>query len=36
MLTFRRKRQLKLAQRRVLIDSIKIGLASPMADTEMG
>jgi DNA-directed RNA polymerase beta' subunit len=30
MLTFRRKRQLKLAQRRVLIDSIKIGLASPM------
>ena len=30
MLTFRRKRQLKLAQRRVLIDSIKIGLASPI------
>jgi DNA-directed RNA polymerase beta' subunit len=30
MLTFKRKRQLKLAQRRVLIDSIKIGLASPM------
>ena len=30
MLTFRRKRELKLAQRRVLIDSIKIGLASPM------
>ena len=30
MLTFRRKRELKQAQRRVLIDSIKIGLASPM------
>ena len=29
MLTFRRKRELKLSQRRVLIDSIKIGLASP-------
>lgn len=30
MLTFRRKRELKLSQRRVLIDSIKIGLASPI------
>ena len=29
VLTFRRKRELKLSQRRVLIDSIKIGLASP-------
>ena len=30
VLTFRRKRELKLSQRRVLIDSIKIGLASPI------
>ena len=29
MLTFRRKRELKLAQRRILVDSIQIGLASP-------
>nr|YP_006666435.1 beta' subunit of RNA polymerase [Trebouxiophyceae sp. MX-AZ01]AFQ93790.1 beta' subunit of RNA polymerase [Trebouxiophyceae sp. MX-AZ01] len=29
MLTFRKKRELKLAQRRILIDSIQIGLASP-------
>ena len=29
MLTFRKKRELKLYQRRVLIDSIQIGLASP-------
>jgi hypothetical protein len=29
VLTFRRKRELKLAQRRILVDSIQIGLASP-------
>jgi len=29
MLTFRKKRELKLAQRRILVDSIQIGLASP-------
>ena len=29
MLTFRQKRELKLSQRRVLVDSIQIGLASP-------
>ena len=36
MLTFRRKRELKLAQRRVLIDSIQIGLASPMQIQKWG
>lgn len=29
VLTFRKKRELKLSQRRILIDSIQIGLASP-------
>jgi DNA-directed RNA polymerase beta' subunit len=29
VLTFRKKRELKLAQRRILVDSIQIGLASP-------
>ncbi len=29
VLTFRKKRELKLSQRRILIDSIRIGLASP-------